>query len=164
MVSIILYYLPMKQLLQEMIFLIPIIDIFGVTKILTSSRVGVYGQVLHDFILCLIGLHIMLRRQGGEDYQNFLENNLNNLFDEVPLQVKQNMWYMHDGILAHQSLIVCQWLHQHFPRRQIDSTICLATMFSDLNPCDYFWSDLKGLVYSTPVDNLENIDSTHNKF
>lgn len=112
----------------------------------------------------LIGPHILPPRLSGQGYLEFLQGNLNDLLDEVPVQIRQNMWMMHDGAPAHYTVNVRQWLHEHFPGRWIgrgqDAPIAWPPRSPDLNPCDfYLWSHLKGLVYSTPVDNLDILEA-----
>jgi len=42
------------------------------------------------------------------------------LLENVPLAIRRNMWYMHDGPLAHFSVNVRRWLkNNNFPKRWI---------------------------------------------
>lgn len=87
----------------------------------------------------------MPRRLGRENYLHFLENNLNDLFDEVSPLVRENMWFMQDDVPAHYSLTV---RHQNFSRRWIDRSqnapIVWPLRSPHLNPCDfYLWSHFK---------------------
>lgn len=45
---------------------------------------------------------------GRGDNLNLLGNNLNDLSDEVPLQVRQKKWFIHDDASGHYSLTTHQ--------------------------------------------------------
>ncbi|KAG8256305.1 hypothetical protein J6590_071821 [Homalodisca vitripennis] len=45
-------------------------------------------------------------RLNGVVYLNFLRDELPNLLDDVPLHLRQNMWFMHEGVPAQYALAV----------------------------------------------------------
>ncbi|KAJ8964835.1 hypothetical protein NQ317_013345 [Molorchus minor] len=45
----------------------------------------------------LIGPFILPDRLTGLEYLHFLQNNLPELLEDVPLNVRENMWFLHDG-------------------------------------------------------------------
>uniref|UniRef100_V5GM36 DUF4817 domain-containing protein n=1 Tax=Anoplophora glabripennis TaxID=217634 RepID=V5GM36_ANOGL len=49
----------------------------------------------------LVGPAILPDRLTGLDYLHFLQNNLPELLEEIPLHICQNMWYLHDGAPPH---------------------------------------------------------------
>lgn len=50
----------------------------------------------------LIGPHFLPDNLNGEDYENFLRNDLPELLEDLPLSLNDNnMWYQHDGCPAH---------------------------------------------------------------
>jgi hypothetical protein len=51
----------------------------------------------------LIGIHVLPPHLNGEGYLNFLQNELSDLLDDVPLRVRRDMWYLHDGAPAHSA-------------------------------------------------------------
>jgi hypothetical protein len=53
----------------------------------------------------------------GENYAIFLENTLPILLDEVPLNIRERMWFMHDGCPAHSTRRATNILNQKFPKR-----------------------------------------------
>ena len=56
---------------------------------------------------CLVGPYFLAARLTGAVYRDYNQNTLPDLLHEdVPLQIGQNMWFMHDGAPAHFSLIV----------------------------------------------------------
>jgi hypothetical protein len=99
----------------------------------------------------LIGLHVLPPHLNGEGYLNFLQNELSDLLDDVPLQVRRDMWYLHDGAPAHSARGVKNWLDANLENRWIGR-------LPDLNPCDFFlWGHLKQIVYETPVNTVEEL-------
>jgi hypothetical protein len=53
---------------------------------------GLIGDVL-------VGPHELPRRLTERRDRNFLENDLAQLLEEVPLTTRQHMWFLHDGAL-----------------------------------------------------------------
>lgn len=51
-------------------------------------------------------------------YLNFVRDQLPYLVDDVPLQLRQNMWFMNKGAPAHFSVAVCTHLYESFPNQQ----------------------------------------------
>jgi hypothetical protein len=49
----------------------------------------------------LIGPHVIEDCIGGAQYLNFLQETLPILMDDLPLNVRQDMWYQLDGAPAH---------------------------------------------------------------
>ncbi|KAG8314527.1 hypothetical protein J6590_091091, partial [Homalodisca vitripennis] len=52
-------------------------------------------------------------------YLNFLRDELPKLLDDVPLHLRQNMWFMHDRAPAHYSLAVRGHLNESFTNQWI---------------------------------------------
>ncbi|XP_076545063.1 uncharacterized protein LOC143305420 [Osmia lignaria lignaria] len=52
-------------------------------------------------------------------YANILNDTLPSLLDNVPLNIRQQIWYQHDGCPAHYALNVRQVLDRKFPNRWI---------------------------------------------
>jgi hypothetical protein len=76
-------------------FLIRIIPTSGQKKIHTKSENVVSSK---DFRWAgiignrLIGPHVLPPHLNGEGYLHFLQNELSDLLDDVPLQVRRDMW------------------------------------------------------------------------
>ena len=49
----------------------------------------------------IIGPHFFERTINGEMYLDFLRNDLPGYLEEIPLNVRQRMWFQHDGAPAH---------------------------------------------------------------
>ena len=62
----------------------------------------------------LTGLYIFPQCLTGDIYANVLQDELPALLENVPLQTQQ-MYYQHDGALAHLSQVVRQYLNHKFP-------------------------------------------------
>lgn len=108
----------------------------------------------------VIGPFLFPERLNGEIYQHFLTNHLVDLLDDVPLNIRQQMWYQHDGAPCHFSQQVRTTLSFMFPNKWIGrgGPVNWPARSPDLNPLDfYFWGHMKSLVYSTPVESDEDL-------
>lgn len=108
----------------------------------------------------LIGPFVLEERLNGVVYLQFLQQHLNNLLEEVPLQIRGQMWYMHDGAPPHFHGLVRQYLSNAFGNQWIGrgGPVSWPPRSPDLNPLDFFfWGHLKELVYSTPVNTREEL-------
>lgn len=55
---------------------------------------------------CLLGPHFLPQNLTGENYEEFLRNNLDNLLVEVPEEIKNELLFQHDGCPAHYRVTV----------------------------------------------------------
>lgn len=104
----------------------------------------------------VIGPFELPSRLNGVRYLDFLRNDLNNLLEEVPQEVRERMWLQHDGAPAHYSRQVINYLNVTYPNRWIGraGTIPWPPRSPDLNPIDYFlWGYFKEAVYETSNNN-----------
>lgn len=104
----------------------------------------------------LIGPVILPNRLNGETYLEFLQNNLPDLLDEVPLQLRLEHWFMHDGAPPHFSTAVRDFLNHQYPNKWIGRGNNCPQVWPprspDLNKCDFFlWGLLKEFVYSSSI-------------
>lgn len=118
------------------------------------------------------GPHFLPPRLNAALFLDFLENNLNEYFDDAPLNMRVNGWIQMDGALAHNGRIVKDWLNNNYPERWIgrinnDNNQELIPGVGpfpwpprspDLNPLDYcVWGYLKEKVYFSPVQTREEL-------
>lgn len=68
----------------------------------------------------LIGPIRLPQRLTGELYLNFLREDLPGLINAVPVNVRMNMWFMHDGAPPHSTRNVTDFLNLRFPGHWID--------------------------------------------
>lgn len=115
--------------------------------------INVWAGIIENY---LVGPFILPRRLDGQAYLHFLQENLPILLEDVPLNVRSHLWFMHDGAPAHFSRNVRDYLNLTFQGNWIGrgGPIPWPPRSPDLNPCDfYLWGHLKQLVYSTPIAN-----------
>lgn len=113
----------------------------------------------------LIGPYLLPPRLNAENYLVFLREVLPELLEAVPLHIRQNMIFQHDGAPAHFGRIVRNHLNQMFPHRWIGrsaandvAVITWPARSPDLNPLDFcLWGWMKELVYKTPVESEEDL-------
>lgn len=115
--------------------------------------INVWAGIVQNY---LVGPFILPRRLNGQTYLHFLQENLPNLIEDVPLNIRQRLLFMHDGAPAHFSHMVRDYLNVTFQGNWIGrgGPIPWPPRSPDLNPCDfYLWGHLKQQVYSTPIAN-----------
>lgn len=106
--------------------------------------------------LRVVGPIFLPNRLNGIEYVNVLEE----VLDNIPLNLRPNMLYMHDGAPAHNARISRDWLNEHFRNRWIgrNGPIAWPARSPDINPLDFFvWGFLKEKVYATPPVNEEDV-------
>ena len=94
------------------------------------------------------------------NYIIFIHDILPEMLENVPLQVRQRLWFQHDGAPAHFALDVREYLNNVFPNRWIGrgGPVQCPPRSPDLTPMDFFiWGEMKCLVYETPIDTPEEL-------
>lgn len=127
------------------------------SKFQHQFSLNVWLGVIDDY---LIGPYFLPIRLNGDAYCHFLEEELPQLFDDVPVQIRQELWFMHDGAPAHFSNNARRYLDEVYANRWIGrgGTQNWPARSPDLNPLDFcIWGFLKTLVYSTPVENIDDL-------
>ena len=75
---------------------------------------NVWAGIINDRIIALFFLTSTLNEQR---YWLFLRENLPELLDDVPLAMKNRLWFMHDGAPSHFSLVRKDFLDITYPGR-----------------------------------------------
>lgn len=122
-------------------------------------KINVWAGIIGNFI---VGPVILPRRLTGENYLDFLQNTLPELLEDLPLQLRRDMWFMQDGAPPHFSLNVRNHLNEQYPHKWIgrgnDAPVNWPPRSPDLTPMDYFlWGHLKSTVFREPVENEEQL-------
>lgn len=88
----------------------------------------------------LIGPLFIEGTLNGEKYCNLLQDELPILLEDVPLVVRQNMWFQHDGCPAHYSTIAREVLNHYFNDRWIGrgGPVNWPARSPDLSSLDFF--------------------------
>lgn len=129
------------------------------TNFQQTFSVNVWAGLVNNM---LIGPFVLPNRLNGANYLNFLRNDLPILLEDVPLDVRQRMWFLHDGCPAHFSLQVRNHLNHVFGNKWIGrgGPVAWPPRSPDLTPLDFFlWGYMKSLVY---VDNQQEIETVEN--
>lgn len=117
-------------------------------------KVNIWTGILNGHVIGPIELPENLNAQA---YLDFLQKQLPDLLEEVPLNIYGSMWLQQDGCPAHYSRTVRDFLDQEYPDRWIGrgGTISWPARSPDLNPIDFFyWGTMKEIVYQTPIQDL----------
>jgi len=99
----------------------------------------------------------------GERYLQFLINELPALLEDVPLEIRANMFFQHDGCPAHFAIQVRTFLNQRYPDQWIgssllDAYIAYICRSADLTCLDfYLWGRIKAIVFSSIPTTRENM-------
>jgi len=102
----------------------------------------------------LTGPFILEGGLAGEAYFQFLQEELPRLLEDVPLNKRGRMYFLHDGATPHFSREVRNFLNYRFPGRWIErgGPHNWPARSTDLSPLDYcVWRWMKELVYSVKV-------------
>lgn len=119
--------------------------------------VNVWCGLLHNR---LIGPFILPGRLNAELYLHFLQEELPQLLENVPLRLRQNLYFQHDGAPPHFSRAVSAYLNHQFPGHWIGrgGPHPWPPRSPDLSPLDYcIWGWMKDIVYKTKVNSRDEL-------
>ena len=108
----------------------------------------------------LVGPHFFEGKLNGPRYREFLETDLPFLLENVPLAVRQQMWFQHDGCPAHYSGVAREVLDRDYNGRWIgrEGPVNWPARSPDLTSPDFFlWGYLKNKVYETAPTSREDM-------
>ena len=114
----------------------------------------------------LLPLLVLPHRLNANSYLEILENQVEDMLDNtIPLNLRNRMWFQHDGAPPHVGRNVVRWLNNKFNQRWIgrNGPIHWPARSPDLNPLDfYLWGHLKSIVYSEPAATIEQLQNRIN--
>jgi hypothetical protein len=129
-----------------------------------SANVGIKSASASAFGLVSSGTlswaRLLPDRLTVQRYRDFLETVLPGLFEDVPLVVRQKLWFQHDGAPAHCGKDVRQWLNATYPGRWIGRgrPIAWPPRSPALTPMDFFLrGHLKEQVYAVHPRTSEDL-------
>lgn len=122
-------------------------------------KINVWVGIIGNF---MVGPFRLPDRLDGASYLRFLQEILPELLEDLPLNLRLNMFFMHDGAPPHFARAVREYLNEQFAGRWIgrgqEAPIQWPPRSPDLNPCDFFiWGALKTKVYEVQINNAEQL-------
>lgn len=116
-----------------------------------SEKINVWCGILGDRV---IGPFFFNNSLNAERLLHFFDNEFWVAYNEdLPPNVREDMYLQLDGASIHNSRIVRQWLNDHFPMRWIGRNSPFELWpprSADITPLDfYFWGMVKNKVYKT---------------
>lgn len=93
-------------------------------------------------------------------YLLFLQNEFQDYIDNLPLALRRNLWFQHDGAPPHNGAAVTNYLQNEFGQNWIGNRgpILWPARSPDLSILDFFvWGFLKNQVSNTPSQNLQKL-------
>lgn len=104
----------------------------------------------------------------GEGYLNILHNFETDYLDNLPLAVRRNLFYQHDGAPPHGGYLIDNFLQNVFDDRWIanNGPFLWPPRSPDHSVLDFFiWGTVKDRVYNTPVTTMEDcMERVRNEF
>lgn len=98
----------------------------------------------------------------GQRYLNFLQNDVEEFLDNLPIENLRLVHFQQDGAPPHNSRAVTDYLQIRFGNRWIGTNgpVRWPARSPDLTPLDFFaWGHVKDQVYSTPPTTLEDLQN-----
>ena len=108
----------------------------------------------------LIGPYFIEGNLNGEKYANFLRNQFPVLLEDLTLELRQTMWFQHDGCPAHYSLVAREILNNVYNQRWIGrgGPVKWPARSPDLTSPDFcLWGYLKNEVYKKKPTTREDM-------
>lgn len=95
----------------------------------------------------------------GQVYLNFLEAEIEERIDGLPLAISRYLIWQQDGAPPHNVVPVKMFLDRKYPQCIGKSgAIRWPPNSPDPTPCDFFlWGHVKNIVYSTPCYSLDDL-------
>ncbi|EZA51365.1 hypothetical protein X777_09997 [Ooceraea biroi] len=108
----------------------------------------------------VVGPHFFDGHLTADRYNNFLQNELPVLLENVDLHTKQHLWFQQDGTPAHSARAVRRTLNNVFRNGWlgIGGTVEFPSRSPDLTALDLFlWGYLKNIIYQVESTTAEDM-------
>lgn len=108
----------------------------------------------------ILGPYFYEENLNSERYLLFLQNQLEEMLDDLPLNLIQNLnYFQHDGAPAHNAQIVSNYLLEKFPNWIGNrGPIAWPPRSPDLTPLDFFlWGTIKDKVYKEKPHSVDHL-------
>lgn len=109
----------------------------------------------------LLGPFIIPGNLNGRTYLNFLQHDLEEMLDSLPLiTLRKLTYFQQDGAAPHNAGIVRDYLDERFPDSWLGTNgpVRWPPRSPCLNPLDYFlWGFAKNRVYDSPVQSVQQL-------
>lgn len=118
---------------------------------------NVWAGILGNRIL---GPYFFERNITAESYLEFLRTDLEEYFDNFPLNLLERIWLQQDGASPHYSIAVRAYLDERFPEKWIGrgGPVAWPARSPDLTKLDFFlWGFIKEKVYKTSPTTKEDM-------
>ena len=103
----------------------------------------------------LIGPFVFDNNLTENTYEAFLRNELPGLLEDIPLMIRGQMYFQHDGAPPHYTRHVRDYWNESFPNLWLGrgGPVAWPPRSPDLTPLHYYvWGHMKTLVYESKVD------------
>lgn len=123
-----------------------------------SQKINVWCGILNARI---IGPFFFFDTLNAERFLHFLNTELMDVLDDLPLDERRDLYFQLDGSPVHNARIVRAWLDENFPLRWIGRNSPLiewAPRSPDITPLDFFlWGTIKNVVYASRPQNIQEL-------
>lgn len=118
--------------------------------------INLWAGIIDDL---LIGPYVLPPRLTGDNFLEFLQENLAVLLEDVPLATRRVMWLQLDGAPAHYTSVVRQFLDNNYPKWiGRGGRVNWPARSPDLTPLDYYlWGHMKQKVYASVSNTREEL-------
>lgn len=98
----------------------------------------------------VLGPYFLPPRLNSQYYVEFLDHNLIEFVENIPIGDRNDTYFQQDGCPARSARVVTDWLNEKFPGKWLGlhGPIKWPARSLDLTPLDFFlWGEIKRLVY-----------------
>ena len=120
-------------------------------------NINIWGEILGNYLL---GPVIIPDHLNEATYLEILQNMLPLLMEEIPLAIRREMWFQHDGSPAHFSLQVRAHLNRVYREKWIErgGSVAWPARSPELTPLEFFlWGHVKSVVCINPVNTRQEL-------